>query len=222
MQLRNGSTPKLPRAFIFRDFEFSDADSRPLHPSQRHRAEFLTITWRKHKNADNGKQITFHRAKNPRLCPVRAGANIYTRALTLHHSDGLLVVSDAGPITDKQIAQTLQSVARTVYGYSKIRVNSDIHPILFASVLVFCYTRQVRQQLLLRSDWDGNQTRLWNTYAIRRDGHVNMLRPYLAGNSIGTNLVGIPSSRTNAIGVINTINAVGFVHTTVQYPSNNK
>lgn len=49
-----------------------------------------------------------------------------------------------------------------------------------------------------------------------------MLRPYLAGNSIGTNLVGIPSSRTNAIGVINTINAVGFVHTTVQYPSNNK
>ena len=119
MQLRNGSTPKLPRAFIFRDFEFSDADSRPLHPSQRHRAEFLTITWRKHKNADNGKQITFHRAKNPRLCPVRAGANIYTRALTLHHSDGLLVVSDAGPITDKQIAQMLQSAARTVYGYSK-------------------------------------------------------------------------------------------------------
>ena len=56
MQLRDGSTPKLLRTFIFRDCEFSDAESRPLHPSQRHRA-FLTIMWRKQKDADNGKQI---------------------------------------------------------------------------------------------------------------------------------------------------------------------
>ena len=119
MQLRDGSTQKLPRAFVLQDFEFADDKFRPLHPDQRHRAAYLTITWRKQKNADNGKQITFHRARDPRLCPVRAGANIYTRAITLHHSDGILGVSEAGPITDKQIEKTLQSAARSVYGYSK-------------------------------------------------------------------------------------------------------
>ena len=119
MQLRDGSSAKLPRAFIFSDFRFLDERSCPLHPSQRHRAAYLTITWRKQKNADNGKEVTFHRAADQRLCPVRAGASIYTRALHLNHRDKILGVSDAGPLRDKQVEKHLQSAARAVYGYSK-------------------------------------------------------------------------------------------------------
>ena len=167
MQLRDGSSAKLPRAFIFSDFRFLDERSCPLHPSQRHRAAYLTITWRKQKNADNGKEVTFHRAADQRLCPVRAGASIYTRALHLNHRDKIFGVSDAGPLRDKQVESICNLRPGQYMVIPSPRLSNASLPIQFELEHASYCTKQEKQQLLLRNGYAGSQTHLWNIYAIQ-------------------------------------------------------
>ena len=109
------STEKMgqPRAFIHSDFTYFDEQWRLLPMHSCHEAHFVRITWRKQKNGGNGKAV------NAQLCPVLAAIRIYTPALHLNHRDGLLGVSDQGPIKDKQVEKQLRAAATSVYGYAK-------------------------------------------------------------------------------------------------------
>ena len=81
----NGAAKHLPQAFIHSDFTFFD-EQWPLLPMHNcHKAHFVRITWRKQKNGNISRNVTFGTSVDAQLCPVLAAIRIYTRALHLNH-----------------------------------------------------------------------------------------------------------------------------------------
>ena len=77
------------KGFHILGFAFFDKQWQPLPIHQRQEVHFIRITWRKQKNDDNGRHVTFGKAVDTQLCPVLAAIRIYDRALHIHHKNGL-------------------------------------------------------------------------------------------------------------------------------------
>ena len=107
---------KQPYAFIEGDFQFLDHFRRPLRGTDRAFASYVRIRWRTQKNRVNGETKLFARAKDSRVCPVRAALRIQQRFERLKPPSRILGVSEKGFITAPAITRFIRLIAAKVLG----------------------------------------------------------------------------------------------------------
>ena len=107
---------KQPYAFMEGDFQFLDQFRRPLRRTDRAFAAYVRIRWRTQKNRNNGETKLFARAKDSRLCPVRAALRIQERFERLQPPSRILGVSAQGFITAAALTKFLRLIAARVLG----------------------------------------------------------------------------------------------------------
>ena len=107
---------KQPYAFMEGDFQFLDEFRRPLRGTDRAFAAYVRIRWRTQKNRVNGETKMFARARDSRLCPVRAALRIQLRFERLQPPSRVLGVSDKGFLTASAITKFIRLTAARVLG----------------------------------------------------------------------------------------------------------
>ena len=117
IQIEGSPIPtKQPYAFMEGDFQFLDQFQRPLHGIDRAFASFVRIRWRTQKNRNNGETKLFARAKDPRLCPVRAASSIQFRFERLQPHSRVLGVSERGFVTAAAMNSFIRLIVARVLG----------------------------------------------------------------------------------------------------------
>ena len=107
---------KQPYAFMEGDFLFLDQFRRPLRGTDRAFAPYVRIRWRTQKNRVNGETKLFARARDFRLCPVRAALRIQQRFERLQPHSRILGVSERGFLTAPALTSFIRLIAARVLG----------------------------------------------------------------------------------------------------------
>mmetsp|Transcript_4119 Transcript_4119/g.6283 ORF Transcript_4119/g.6283 Transcript_4119/m.6283 type:complete len:112 (+) Transcript_4119:273-608(+) len=98
------------------DFQFLDQFRHPLRGTDRAFAAYVRIHWQKQKNCNNGETKLFARAKDSRLCPVRAALSIQFCFKRLQPGLRVLGVSEWGFVTAAAMTRFIRMIAARVLG----------------------------------------------------------------------------------------------------------